>query len=113
MVSLDGYACVPICIGCRQAGFCGKAHQAPRTETIQVRVREWAPNRLPYITLPCGCRDIPWPIVHVFATDIYRIECDIHGTQTLSKNWKEKAKKQAKKYKQESEQPEALGIPPF
>lgn len=113
MVNFNGFACVPACIACRQADDCAKSKAIPTTEVVAVG-KVWAPNRLSLITLPCGCRDIPWPIVHVFASDIYRIECDIHGTQTLSKNWKEKAQKEANRYANISKpKPDQLDIPPF
>jgi hypothetical protein len=74
----------------------------------------WAPNRLKCIKLPCGCSDIPWPIVHVFGENFVSLWCEVHGTVHLSKNWKENARKKAKEYAQKrSEQLELDDIPPF
>ncbi len=93
----------------------GKPMICPKPAFVPLPVthtNEWAPNRLPMITLPCGCRDIPWPLVHCLGDNFATMTCEKHGLQKLTKTWKKKAKTQAKKLsKIPAEQ--QLDIPPF
>ena len=111
----NDYACVPHCKPCRDNGTCGKAFDAPITDTVRVRQEEWAPNRLPLVQLPCGCRDIPWPLVHYFGTNVYALHCDIHGEQRITaKNRKEFQQQTRIHYAEyESASASTLDIPPF
>ncbi len=105
---IPDFACVPPCLACRENG-CPKPAFVPLPVT---HTNEWAPNRLPMITLPCGCRDIPWPLVHCLGDNFATMTCEKHGLQKLTKTWKKKAKTQAKKLsKIPAEQ--QLDIPPF
>ncbi len=106
--NMTDFACVPPCLACRENG-CPKPAFVPLPVT---HTNEWAPNRLAYITLPCGCRDIPWPLVHCLGDNFATMTCEKHGLQKLTKTWKKKAKTQAKKL---SKIPagQQLDIPPF
>jgi len=86
------------------------AYEADEIKSGQI----WAPNRLRSILLPCGCTDIPWPLVHRFGDDFDRFQCDSHGEVRIPKNWKAKAKKLANQYAREtSNQPLLTDEPPF
>jgi hypothetical protein len=113
-MTINEYDCVPACIACRQANVCPKANLAPPNETVRVSSRVWAPNRLEYIRLPCGCRNIPWPLWHVLGNNFYTITCDIHGDQKLSRSYKEDARREAAKRAKEASKPSGqLDLPPF
>jgi hypothetical protein len=102
MIHPDDAHCYPVCNTCRVADVC---HKGPSAEVLR---REnpppvWAPNRLPYVKLECGCTGIPWPIVKILGVEW--IECPTHG-----RVHEEKPKK---KRKARGEIPGQMDIPPF
>lgn len=105
-------ACVPACKTCREAGLCTRYVDVPATERYVVR--EWAPNRIPKILLPCGHMEIPWPLVHYFGQHFSVVYCHKCGEDIqIPDDWKKKqAKKTAKLAAQVGLNPQ-LDIPPF
>lgn len=84
--------CFPECRECVSAGKCEKqiafARAHPRS-----RNANWAPNTLEMVELPCGCVDIPWPIIYNFTDSIIEILCDKHGVQKITKEQKKRWKR--------------------
>src|ERR1700729_1069644 len=108
--------CFPPCKTCTGESACPLQVKASApiafTRRPQDSGREWAPNRLPEVLLPCGCKDIPWPILYVFAENITRYHCDRHGPVQWKGKGVDALKKKVKKAKKNNLQGE-LDICPF
>jgi hypothetical protein len=51
------------------------------------------------IKLPCGCKEVPWPLVTVLGSGISSIECpNGHGEQFMTKAYLKKATIEARGY---------------
>ena len=87
----NDYACQPACVPCRKQRTCIVPSQEAR------QARSWAPNSLPNIKMPCGCVGIPWPLIHVFGTNIYELDCPKHGTVRYTVEQKKRVRRKAQK----------------
>jgi hypothetical protein len=105
MINPDDAHCFPVCKACGETGVCVKG---PIPEVITRKKHAWSPNQLQPEYLKCGCRGLPWPLIHVFGTNIKNVLCDRHG-------WTEIAKpsRQAKPRKTRPEVPGQIEIVPF
>ena len=104
---LNDAACVPVCKLCREQGRCDKAIEVPASENIRANT-VWAPNLIPVADFPCGCRGIPWPVVHKLGENFDTVTCDKHGPQKLTKQRKKDWIAAAKRHAAEAEKLRSL-----
>lgn len=91
------FRCVPVCKSCRDADVCERAMTPSEAESLtDGKRRRLYPVDL--IKLPCGCREVPWPLMHVLGDNFDTIWCETHGDQKLTKAYMKKAMDEAKHY---------------